>query len=110
MLLRCHFFGRKCVPLFLLLIIPALFSGCLCHPQGRLEKRKGDEIVAAGKFFHTGTKVVLWMDPGGYDAYRVQRRFAPIEESGWEDSRLKMGSHSSPNRFGTRDANLTKEE
>ena len=47
---------------------------------------RGDEIVAAGQFFHTGTKVVLWIDPGGYDAYRVERRFAPIEKADWRDS------------------------
>jgi N-acetylmuramoyl-L-alanine amidase len=110
MLLRCHLFGRNCISLFPLLIIPALFSGCLSHPEGRLESRKGDEIVAAGKFFHTGTKVVLWMDPGGYDAYRVERRFSPIEESGWDDSHLKMGLHAKPNRYGIRDQNLTAEQ
>lgn len=38
--------------------------------------RAGDEIVVCGRFFHTGTPVVLWMDPGGYDAYRVEPRFA----------------------------------
>jgi len=40
-------------------------------------ERRGDEIVACGRFFHTGTKVVLWLDPGGYDAYRPHRRFEP---------------------------------
>jgi N-acetylmuramoyl-L-alanine amidase len=29
---------------------------------------RGDEIVAAGKRFHTGAPVVLWTDPGGYRA------------------------------------------
>ena len=37
--------------------------------------RTGDEIMAAGILFHTGAPVVLWTDPGGYDAYRVHRRF-----------------------------------
>jgi N-acetylmuramoyl-L-alanine amidase len=99
--LRGHFF---------LLLIPTLFSGCLCHPQGRVENRKGDEIVAAGKFFHSGTKVVLWMDPGGYDAYRVERRFGPIEEADWEDSRPHIDSPKTPNRYSIRDQNLTKDE
>jgi len=31
--------------------------------------RAGDEIVVAGTFFHTGTKVVTWLDPGGFNAY-----------------------------------------
>jgi N-acetylmuramoyl-L-alanine amidase len=110
MLPRCHFFSRKCIPFFLLLLIPAAFSGCLCHPQGQLEKRRGDEIVAAGKFFHTGAKVVLWMDPGGYDAYRVERRFVPIEQADWDDSRPHMDAPKKPNRYGMRDQNLTREE
>ena len=36
--------------------------------------RKGDEIVICGQYFHTGAPVVLWTDPGGYDAYRTERR------------------------------------
>ena len=39
--------------------------------------RSGDEIVVCGQLFHTTTKVVLWTDPGGYDAYRVVPRFGP---------------------------------
>lgn len=37
--------------------------------------REGDEIAACGQLFHTGTRVVLWTDPGGYDAYRSEPRF-----------------------------------
>jgi N-acetyl-anhydromuramyl-L-alanine amidase AmpD len=40
-------------------------------------QRLGDEIVVCGQFFHTGAPVVLWTDPGGYDAYRVECRFNP---------------------------------
>src|SRR5690242_2873266 len=43
--------------------------------------RSGDEIVVCGQYFHTNTPVVLWTDPGGYDAYRVERRFAPFDKS-----------------------------
>jgi N-acetyl-anhydromuramyl-L-alanine amidase AmpD len=95
--------------LFPFLLAPVFLAGCLTHPQGKLESRKGDEIVVAGKFFHTGAKVVLWMDPGGYDAYRVQRRFVPIDQSSWEDSRPHMSSRQ-PKRYGMRDRNLTPEE
>src|SRR2546425_618787 len=35
---------------------------------GQLLPRNGDEILVAGNYFHTGTPVVLWTDPGGYDA------------------------------------------
>src|SRR5436305_1438020 len=43
--------------------------------------RRGDEIVVCGQLYHTTTKVVLWTDPGGYDAYRVERRFAPRDRA-----------------------------
>lgn len=49
------------------------------RPGERLPRR-GDEILVCGQLFHTGTKVVLWMDPHGYDAYRVEPRF-PSETS-----------------------------
>ena len=39
--------------------------------------RRGDEISACGSLFHTGTRVILWNDPGGYDAYRAHRHFQP---------------------------------
>ncbi|MEL7484214.1 MAG: N-acetylmuramoyl-L-alanine amidase [Planctomycetota bacterium] len=42
---------------------------------GETAIRIGDEIVVAGRRFHTGAPVVLWTDPGGYDAYRVYQRF-----------------------------------
>lgn len=58
-----------------------LLAGCAAPgPYGRpgeLSPRLGDEIVVAGQFFHTGTPVVLWLDPGGYDAYRAECKFDP---------------------------------
>src|SRR5215213_7629765 len=50
---------------------------------GQHVQRNGDEIVIAGQMFHTGTRVVLWMDPGGFDAYRTDRRFAPYKDAGY---------------------------
>ena len=44
--------------------------------------RRGDEISVCGQLFHTGTRVVLWNDPAGYDAYRLEPRF----RSGGEDN------------------------
>ncbi len=38
---------------------------------GSADARLGDEIVVCGKMFHTGSPVILWMDAGGYDAYRT---------------------------------------
>lgn len=70
-------------------------------------ERKGDEIVVAGQLFHTTAPVVIWMDPGGYDAYRVERRFAPAAEASWEKSKGK--DLKSPNRYGVRNRTLAPE-
>src|SRR5688572_1443997 len=85
------------------------FAGCATQP-GTIAPRKGDEIVLAGQFVHTGTRVVLWMDPGGYDAYRVERRFARFDESSWETSRVAVAALKTPNRFGLRQHVLTPEQ
>jgi len=60
--------------------------------------------------FHTGTRVVLWMDSGGYDAYRVERRFAPFNKSDWTDTTAEVKTMKSPNRYGMRAAGLTPEQ
>ena len=39
--------------------------------------RVGDEIIVAGQFFHTGTRVVTWREPGGYNAYRAGQAAGP---------------------------------
>jgi len=48
-------------------------------PRG---ERFGDEISVCGRLFPIGVPVVLWSDPGGYDAYSLVTRFAdaPGEE------------------------------
>lgn len=70
--------------------------------------RKGDEIMICGQLFHTGAPVVLWTDPGGYDAYRVDRRFVPIDKAGWKETE-KAGAVKSPNRYGVRTKGLSPE-
>ena len=63
----------KALPLVSLLLVAA----CTTAPKpGEMLPRAGDEIVVAGQLFHTGTRVVLWSDPDGYDAYRTLPRFA----------------------------------
>jgi N-acetyl-anhydromuramyl-L-alanine amidase AmpD len=66
---------------------------------GRVLERRGDEIMVAGRLVHTGTPVVLWFDPGGYDAYRVERRFAPPDKAGWD---IIKDALRTPNRYGVR--------
>lgn len=86
-------------------------SGAVLQGEEIGEKlpRKGDEIVVCGQLYHTTAPVVLWMDPGGYDAYRVERRFAPIEVSDWESS-VREAKLDTPNRYGIRQDPLTPEQ
>ena len=93
-----------------LLAALGLVAGCRTPTPGTVAPRSGDEIVVAGQMVHTGTRVVLWMDPGGYDAYRVERRFSPYDKSSWADSTAEVRDLTSPNRYGLRRSGLTDEE
>jgi N-acetyl-anhydromuramyl-L-alanine amidase AmpD len=89
----------------------ALFAGCKTAPRpGAFAPRTGDEIVVAGQFVHTGTRVVLWMDPRGYDGYRVERRFSPIDTSDWRSSQAEVRDLRSPNRYNMRSSGLSSNE
>ena len=88
-----------------------LASGCATAPRvGSFAPRKGDEIVVAGRYVHTGTPVVLWTDPGGYDAYRVERRFAPQDKADWKITQEEVEGFDTPNRYNLRKSGLTGEE
>ncbi len=91
------------------LVLTALL-GCTTAKPGALLKRQGDEIIVAGQLFHTGTRVVTWMDAGGYDAYRVERRFASFDQSSWETSKVAVAALKTPNRYGLRKDNLTPQQ
>jgi N-acetyl-anhydromuramyl-L-alanine amidase AmpD len=94
-----------------LLVVVLLLTGCAtARKPGALAPRRGDEIVVCGQYFHIGTPVVLWTDPGGYDAYRVERRFSPIEEADWKKSQELVKDLGTPNRYNLRQAGLTPEE
>ena len=92
---------RFCQAAVALTLAVVSLAGCgIARPtSGSLEKRTGDEIVVAGQLFHTGTPVVLWTDPGGYDAYRVEKRFGPFDQSHWSDIKDQLDS---PNRYNLR--------
>jgi N-acetyl-anhydromuramyl-L-alanine amidase AmpD len=87
----------------LLVLVPYLAPSCSSTPKpgavGAELARRGDEIVVAGRFFHTGAPVVLWLDPGGYDAYRTDKRFARPGEAAWSPDT----GPETPNRYGARD-------
>ncbi len=109
--MNCNLFSlpRACVAV--LSFASLWLAGCQSLPRpGTHAPRKGDEMVVAGQFFHTGTPVVLWTDSGGYDAYRVERRFSDFDESSWETSKVAVPALTTPNRYGLRKAGLTGEE
>jgi len=102
---------RSGIFLIVCVLAPWKSAEVQARPQpGTFARRRGDEIVVAGQFVHTGTPVVLWMDPGGYDAYRVERRFTPIEVSNWEASEEEVNGLSTPNRYNLRTNGLSAEE
>lgn len=95
----------------LAVIVGLALAGCATNRPGAQIKRTGDEIMVAGQLFHTGAPVVLWTDPGGYDAYRVERRFAPWREAGWAATTQSTRNElDTPNRLGLRESVLTDEE
>lgn len=85
-------------------------TGCQTHQPGTSLTRTGDEIVVAGQLFHTGTRVITWMDPHGYDAYRVERRFSPLASSDWEKTKVEAKEVTTPNRYSLRGNSLTPAE
>jgi N-acetyl-anhydromuramyl-L-alanine amidase AmpD len=74
-----------------------LLAGCHTAPiRPSTAPPSGDEIVVAGQRFHTGTRVVTWLEPGGYNAYRgappsdlrqtvglSTREAARVKQTGW---------------------------
>lgn len=83
-----------------LALICPLTTGCASAPKpGHALRRTGQEIVVAGQLIHVGAPVVLWTDPGGYDAYRVERRFARPDQADWDHIKDALPS---PNRYGSR--------
>jgi N-acetylmuramoyl-L-alanine amidase len=100
---------RSCVSC-LAASLALIFGGtALAAEVGEKIERKGDEIVVCGQLYHTTAPVKLWMDPEGYDAYRVERRFCPIEKADWEES-IKEAKLGTPNRYGIRKDTLTDEQ
>ena len=95
--------------LLFVMVLPVVAVGCRTARPGAPLVRTGDEIIVAGKLFHTGTPVVTWLDAGGYDAYRVERRFSPVEESSWEASKAAVKALTTPNRYNSRSAPLEPE-
>jgi N-acetylmuramoyl-L-alanine amidase len=80
---------------------------------GERVDRHGDEIMVCGQLYHTTAKVVLWTDPGGYDAYRVEKRFAPLDEdqprAGAAAKKDSNASERGSQRYGLR-RGLTKDQ
>jgi N-acetylmuramoyl-L-alanine amidase len=103
---RLHFLSVPFVHLWFLLLLGLALPAC--SPAGRELRRHGDEIMVAGRLFRTGTPVVLWTDPGGYDHSRTEKRFVPWDQAAWrppppkDSGERSAGGPATPNRFGVR--------
>jgi N-acetylmuramoyl-L-alanine amidase len=75
---------------------------------GQRVDRLGDEIMVCGERYHTTAPVVLWTDPGGYDAYRLERRFVPLDQANTPPAQKKGQARG--NRFSLRRKGLTDAE
>jgi len=86
-------------------VLALISTGCLqpSPKPGDELKRRGDEIVVCGRLFHTGTRVVLWTDPGGYDGYRVHRRFTRTDQI---TPSSPIAGTETPNRYSPVRGNL----
>ena len=70
--------------------------------------RRGDEIMVCGQLYHTTAPVVLWTDPLGYDAYRLERRFVPLDQAG--GAPVDKQGKPPTSRYGMRRKGLTDAE
>ncbi|MFO0890270.1 MAG: peptidoglycan recognition family protein [Isosphaeraceae bacterium] len=70
--------------------------------------RVGDEIMVCGQLYHTTAPVVLWLDPGGYDAYRLERRFVPPDQA--HSPLPERPDRPLASRYGLRRKGLSPEE
>lgn len=70
----------------------AMLAACAAPPGERLP-RTGQEISVCGQLFDIGTPVVLWYDPGGYDAYRADHRFTKPKD-GEDELKIRFGART----------------
>ncbi|WP_435018009.1 N-acetylmuramoyl-L-alanine amidase [Tundrisphaera sp. TA3] len=95
----------------LCLLLAAASSSAQEPKPGDPAPRRGDEMIVCGRLIHTTTPIVTWLDPGGYDAYRVDRRVVVAEESAAEKAKAKAEPSGLPaTRFGLRKAGLSAEQ
>lgn len=93
----------------LLVLLALLLASCAptpappaAPPALGFQPRFDDEIVVCGRRYRTGTRVVLWTDPGGLDAYRVDRRYAPFADREWPATEKAANATTRPARYGLR--------
>ncbi len=71
----------RCFVTVALLICLAAIAGCQRHERVNLSGA-GDDIIVAGQAYHTGTRVITWVEKGGYDGYHGIKPLLPRKASG----------------------------
>ena len=72
----------RCFAALTLLICVVAITGCQRQHEGVKLSGIGDEIIVAGKAYHTGTRVITWVEKGGYNGYHGVKPFLPRKISG----------------------------
>lgn len=109
-LIVCSNYATRLVSALAIFLFSVAVTGAAEPRLGEELERTGDEILVCGRLFHTTAPVVLWTDPGGYDAYRVERRFSELSKSSWKESVKDVTTLDSPNRYGLRKESLNDEQ
>jgi N-acetylmuramoyl-L-alanine amidase len=102
---------RSLTAILVLVLEASLRSAVAAEEKPRIAERlarRGDEIMVCGQLYHTTAPVVLWTDPGGYDAYRLEQRFAPVDQGAVPP----VGKQGKPlaSHYGQRRKGLTQSE
>lgn len=80
--------SRIVIPLCIIVVL----TGCQAtDAKLQLESNgAGDEIIVAGNRFHTGTRVILWIEPAGYDGYKNVPPFRVREVPGTAEEQKQL--------------------
>jgi N-acetyl-anhydromuramyl-L-alanine amidase AmpD len=81
---------------FLLVLALTGLAGCRSITKDPAS-RPTDAIIVSGRYFPVGTRVVTWLEPGGYNAYEgrpvlVRRRGVPIQDKKFASARRELAA------------------
>lgn len=78
-------FAKRVLQHLLVVLALAGLAGCRSSPGGPTASGSGEAVIVSGRRFPADTRIVTWLEPGGYNAYEgrtvlVHRRGVPIQD------------------------------